>query len=249
MESKSNFKDHFSSHAKLYARNRPDYPQELFSYLNEITPDKSTVWDCATGSGQAALSLCNYFEQVIATDASRNQLRNAVQHAKIDYRVASAESSGIEDHSIDLITIAQALHWFDHDKFYEEVRRVSKPETMIAAWSYGITQIEPKIDQILLNYYENIVGPYWPSERHFIEDQYKNIPFPFQQLKNPSFAMKKIWNADDLLAYLRTWSATQKYIMDKGIDPTSIIEKPLKRIYQEERMVMWPIYLLAAKVN
>ena len=249
MDSKSNFKDHFSSHAEIYARYRPDYPRALFEFLGGLNENRQMVWDCATGSGQAAVVLAEYFERVIATDASAGQIENAIPNPKVEYRVAPAEESGLKDGSVQLVTVAQALHWFDHQAFFKEVKRVTTPNGYFAAWSYGLTYIEPAIDEIVNHFYNDIVGPYWPEERHFIEEKYETIPFPFEKLDTPDFTMEKEWTADDLLSYLSTWSATQKYIAAESRNPIEEIANPIKQIYNGVKIVKWPLYLLLAKVN
>ena len=177
IEDSPGFKDHFSAHAVDYAAFRPHYPTELFRYLAGIVDEQKLAWDCATGNGQAAVELAELFERVIATDASAEQIANAQKHQKVEYRVATAETNGIDSLAIDLITVAQALHWFDLDRFYAETKRTLKPSGVIAAWTYNLLHITPEIDAIIGHYYSNVVGPFWPAERALVE-KFDQLHFP-----------------------------------------------------------------------
>jgi SAM-dependent methyltransferase len=180
------FKDHFSKQAAGYAKFRPRYPQKLFDYLGSIAPSRQVAWDCATGNGQAAVGLASVFDRVTATDASEKQIANAESHERVDYRVAPAENSGIGSGTIDLIMVAQALHWFDLGRFYEEARRVLKNDGPCAASAYNLLHVEPDIDEVVNRYYYEVVGPFWPPERKLVE-QFADLPFPFHQVDAPRF--------------------------------------------------------------
>jgi SAM-dependent methyltransferase len=240
------FKDHFSKQASAYARHRPHYPPELFEYLASIAPRHDLAWDCGTGNGQAALGLTPYFDRVIATDPSEEQLRNAFQNEKIIYRQAPAEDPGIEPRSVDLVTVAQALHWFDIDRFFEQVKRVLVPEGVIAVWCYSLCRISPQLDPIVDRFYFETVGPYWPEERKLVDDMYRAIPFPFDEIQPPAFSIELGWTLDDMLGYLRTWSPTRLFIERNGLDPVSLIEGELGSAWgdlEQERAVIWPVHM------
>jgi SAM-dependent methyltransferase len=245
------FKDHFSTQAADYAKYRPHYPEKLFDYLASISPNRKVAWDCGTGNGQAARGLAPYFDLVIATDPSEKQIRNAVPHEKIKYVVAPAEQTDILPQTVDLITVAQALHWFDFDRFYAEVSRVAQPRGIIAVWLYNLLDTEPAITQIVNEYYFDIVGPYWPPERKHIENAYRAIPFPFAEIKAPPFSLEAFWNLEALLGYLNTWSATQKYIARHGDNP---LEKILARLAsawgdpENPKRLEWPLLLRVGRV-
>lgn len=242
----SAFKDHFSSQATDYARFRPNYPAELFAWLAGIAPARGTAWDCGTGSGQAAVGLAAHFEQVIATDPSRKQLDHAEPHPRVDYRVASAEVSLLDTASIDLVTVAQAIHWFDLDKFYAEAKRVLKPGGIIAAWTYTLLDVEAGIDELLTDCYKNVVGPYWPPERRMVDDRYRTLPFPFEPIGSPAFEIRTEWSRGDLLGYLGTWSATQAYMKAKGVDPLVEFSRRLALLWPDPALIKtlrWPLHL------
>ena len=242
----SAFKDHFSSQATDYARFRPNYPAELFAWLAGIAPSRGTAWDCGTGSGQAAVGLAAHFERVIATDPSRKQLEHAEPHPRVDYRVASAEVSLLDTASIDLVTVAQAIHWFDLDKFYAEAKRVLKPGGIIAAWTYTLLDVEAGIDELLTDFYRNVVGPYWPPERRMVDDRYRSLPFPFEPIESPTFEICTEWTRDDLLGYLGTWSATQACMKAKGVDPLTEFGCSLAALWTDPGMkktLRWPLHL------
>ncbi|HEV7859157.1 MAG TPA: class I SAM-dependent methyltransferase [Pyrinomonadaceae bacterium] len=247
-----NFKDYFSTQSVDYAKYRPGYPVELFEYLAAIAPQPGTAWDCATGNGQAALALASYFARVVATDGSQAQLDNAARHERITYQQATAEDSHLESHSIDLVTVAQALHWFNLARFYAEVSRVLKPRGVLAVWCYNLLEISPALDGVINKFYAETVGPYWPPERRLIEDNYRSIAFPFAEVEPPTFDMRARWNLMDLLGYIRTWSATQRFIAARGFDPLPQLADELLALWQrpdEAKPVKWPLYLRAGVVQ
>ena len=238
-----NFKDHFSKQAADYAIFRPGYPQELFDFLGSIAPSRQLGWDCGTGNGQAAVRLASVFDRVIATDASEKQIANAQPHEHVEYRVAPAENSGIESETIDLIMVAQALHWLDLDRFYAEARRVLTPDGVLAASAYNLLRTEPAIDEIANRYYYEVVGPFWPAERQLVE-RFADLPFPFDEIDAPKFEMTAQWSLEHFLGYLRTWSSTQRFIAAKGTDPLDQITNDLRSAWgkpQRTRSISWPL--------
>jgi ubiquinone/menaquinone biosynthesis C-methylase UbiE len=241
------FHDHFSGVARSYADFRPHYPAALFDFLASQVPAGSSVWDCACGNGQATVDLARRFAKVIGTDASAEQIASATKQANIEYRVATAEQSGLPDHSVQLVTVAQALHWFNFDRFYAEVNRVLAPGGRVAVWAYGINTVEgDAVDTLVQDYYANIVGPYWPPERKLVEEGYRTIPFPFAEITPPPFQMQADWNLDGLLGYFSTWSATNRYIKATGRNPLEKLSVDLKGVWgnpTEPRRVLWPLSL------
>jgi len=241
------FHDHFSGVADRYADFRPRYPAALFDYLATLAPSSSAVWDCACGNGQATFDLAARFEKVIATDASREQIAAAMSHPKIEYRVAPAEQSGLHDKSVALVTVAQAVHWFDFDRFYAGVNRALRPNGVIAVWAYGIANVEgDAVNELALDFYANTVGPYWPPERALVEAGYRTIPFPFVEITPPVFQMEANWTLDQLLGYFSTWSATNRYIKGTGRNPLEPLAAALKRVWgaaESPRRIVWPLSL------
>jgi len=205
------------------------------------------VWDCAAGNGQATFDLAQRFDRVIATDASKEQIGASTPHPKIEFRVAAADQSGLSDESIDLITVAQALHWFDLEKFYIEARRVLRPGGVLAVWAYGINEVEGDVvNQLVQDFYFNVVGPYWPPERRLVEEGYRTIPFPFAETAPPTFRMEARWTLEQLLGYFSTWSATNRFIKATGNNPLELLSKTLARewgIPGVRRDVSWPLSL------
>jgi SAM-dependent methyltransferase len=245
------FKDHFSRLAAQYAEYRPSYPASLFDYLAGVCSARRVVWDCACGTGQATSALAERFAAVIATDASQQQVAAASPHPNVTYRVARAEESGIETGSLDLVTVAQALHWFDLDKFYEEVSRVLKPSGVLAVWTYNVLHVDdPQCEALTQEFYYETVGPYWPPERRHVEDGYRNLSFPFAQLAVPSFDMEEHWSVAQLLGYLRTWSATGRYVEANRVDPVAVLEErlaPLPGDSNSRLKVTWPLAVRAGR--
>ncbi len=244
------FKDYFSHNSKSYADSRPVYPQTLYDFIAKLPIEKQACWDVATGSGQAAVPLSSIFAKVIATDASQNQIENATKVANIDYLNEPAEQTGIPDSSIDLITVAQALHWFSFDDFYKEVKRVAKPNAYIICWCYSLTRITPEIDAVVDQLYYDLTAPYWKPERNYVDEEYSTIPFPFQKLETPSFEMKLDWDADQLINYLNTWSGVNEYQKANGHNPLTLIEADLRKAFGEGNKVnvVWPLHILMGRV-
>jgi SAM-dependent methyltransferase len=239
------FQDHFSAQADAYARFRPTYPDALYAWLASLVPSRDLAWDCGTGSGQAAVALAAHFTQVIASDPSREQIAHATAHARVRYAVASAEQPPAEAMGADLVTVAQALHWFDFERFYPALERVLKPGGLFAAWGYGLMQIAPEVDAVVQDYYANIVGPFWPPDRRHIESGYQTIPFPLTEITPPAFAMNAVWTLDALLGYLDTWSATRRFRQARGEDPLGALRPALAEAWGgiAERRVAWPLFL------
>ena len=236
--------DHFSGHAAEYARRRPSYPEALFDWLALQCKAHQQAWDCGTGNGQAATQLATRFAAVLATDLSSEQLAHAPRHERITYRAQPAESSGLAAQSCDLITVAQALHWFCHDDFYHEAKRVLKPGGLIAAWTYRLLESEPAINALVSHLHDAVVGPWWPPERHWVDVGYAGMPFPFDTVEAPPFAIELEWSLDDLLAYLRTWSATQRYLAETGRDPVSALADEFAAAWGDAnaiKRIRWPI--------
>lgn len=247
-----NFKDHFSRHAGDYVRYRPEYPDSLFDFLGKAVNHHELAWDSGTGNGQAARGLAAHFYRVIATDPSAEQIHHAVPHEKITYLVAAAEHSEIPSHSVDLITVAQAVHWFDLPRFYQEARRVLKPDGALAVWCYGLTQITPEIDTVVQHFYNNIVGPFWPPQRRYIDEKYETLPFPFVEFPVPEMPMKVQWNLREFLGYLQTWSATNRFIEKHDQNPLDLVHALLEKSWSDSgkrHTVRWPIHLRLGKMS
>jgi SAM-dependent methyltransferase len=226
------FKDYFSEDSEDYRKFRPTYPAELFSYLASLSNHHHRAWDCATGNGQSAQSLSNYFTEIIATDASNTQIKNAIETSSVTYRVATAENSGIESKSIDLITVAQALHWFNMKAFSNEANRVLKEGGIIAVWSYNLFSMQENIDRVIENFYGTVLEDFWPKERKIVESGYRNIQLPFKEIEAPIFTMSEEWNLSQLMGYLCTWSATKKYQKKLGISPVEKIHQELLSLWK-----------------
>lgn len=239
------FHDHFSSFASRYADFRPRYPAAIFDFLQSIVPRNLLVWDCACGNGQATVDLSKRFDRIIATDASKQQIASAKAHPHIEYRVAPAENSRLADNSVGLVTVAQAIHWFDFERFYAEVNRVLVDDGVIAVWAYGVDEVEgDAVNALAQDYYSNIVGPFWPPERVLVEEGYRTISFPFTEIPAPAIRMEMQWDLDELLGYFSTWSATNRFIKAKGYNPLDALNAELSRVWGErerKRLITWPL--------
>jgi SAM-dependent methyltransferase len=239
------FADHFSAIAADYAAARPTYPRVLFAYLAELAPARARAWDCAAGNGQAAVPLVEHFDEVVATDASAEQIAQLPAHPRIRRYAAPAETSGLEPGSVDLVTVAQALHWLPLPALWDEARRVLGAGGIMAVWTYGNQRLDhPEIDRLLERFYGSVVGPYWPPERRLVETGYRTLDFPFAELNPPAFDMALEWPLPALLAYVRTWSATNRFVRDRGVDPVDELGRALEPHWGSgTRRVRWPLSL------
>lgn len=242
------FADHFSRAADAYAAARPRYPASLFETLAALAPARDRAWDCATGNGQAAVGLAEHFDEVAATDGSDAQLSRAEPHPRVRYSRALAASSGLPDGWADLVTVAQALHWLDLPPFYAEARRVLRPGGLIAVWNYNLMEIDARLDPTIRAFYQDTVGPYWPGERRIVEEGYRNLPFPFDEVEVPPQEMEARWTLEDLARYLGTWSATLRYRDARGHDPVEPLLAGLTKLWgapDTKRTVRWPLEVRA----
>jgi len=247
---KGGFKDNFSNVADSYRRNRPTYPDELFSWLASIAPKNDLAWDCACGNGQAAVGLATHFHRVYATDASSRQIENAERHPKIDYSVIPAERTPFGDDIFDLILVAQAVHWFDFNTFFAEVKRVGRVGGVLALAAYELHRVTPKVDAVTDAFYEPVLGPYWQPERRHIQASYRDIPFPFEEITAPELHLTAEWTAEECLGFLDTWSSMSRYRDETGTDPLEDFAGPLCVAWGTgTRTVRWPLILRVARIK
>lgn len=247
-----NVKDNFSAIAGQYAAWRPEYPETLFAYLSSLATGHQRALDCGTGNGQAAKGLAKYFANVFATDISEEQIRHAVQLPNIQYSISAAEKTDFPAQYFDLICAAQAAHWFNHPVFYKEMERISKPGAVLALIGYGLVEIGPETDAVIRKLYKDILGPYWDAERRFIDDHYKSLPFPYEEIAVPPFQINCSWNLEQLTGYLGTWSALNNYIRKQGSNPLDSIIVQLKKAWGNEdniRQVSFPVIAKVAAIN
>jgi SAM-dependent methyltransferase len=245
-------KDNFSIQASSYAKFRPVYPLALYEHLLKFIGSKNIAWDCGCGNGQVAGVLSGHFDLVIATDISPTQIQHAVQKPNVEYRVLPAEKTDIISGSLDLITVAQAIHWFNINEFYEEVRRVSKPRAILAIWCYDLPQINLNLNDVIGYLYEDILGDqFWDPERKLVEEHYQTIPFPFEEISLPEFHIQTQWNFDQLIGFLNSWSAVQHYVRKNNINPVEELSQQLKTAWGNEKIqkVTFPIYTRVGKVK
>lgn len=244
--------DHFSGHSEIYKKFRPTYPAELYEFILKYVNNRDRLWDCATGNGQVAVALSNHFRSVHATDISEAQLAEATKKVNISYQVCRAEKSSFENSVFDLITVAQAMHWFDLKAFYQEVKRVLKKDGMLAVWGYALLEIESEIDSLLYQFYNETIGQYWSPERKIVESHYNDIPFDFEPIThNEDFAFEDEWSISQLEGYLNSWSAVQHYMKETG-KPSPVRElipqlKPYWR-ENEKKPVRFPLFLKLGKL-
>jgi ubiquinone/menaquinone biosynthesis C-methylase UbiE len=244
-------KDYFSNQSKHYAAFRPAYPQALYSFILRHLDSRSRAWDCATGNGQVAKDLAKHFDIIYATDISQQQIDQTVRVENIHYSVAAAEHSGLESNQFDLITVAQALHWINTDAFYKEVKRTAKRQGLLAIWGYSLLAVDPDVDELFLEFYHHKIGPYWDEGRRLVENHYRDIPFPFEQIPCPDFEIKVEWSAHQFAGYLSSWSATQKYIQAEKTDPVGAFMKNLARVWKEDeiKVATFPVFMKLGKIH
>lgn len=244
-------KDNFSTQSGGYAQFRPNYPDALIDFLVALSPNHETAWDCGTGNGQIAAKLSEHYETVFATDISADQIAKATQRPNIHYQVESAEQTTFEAHVFDLITVAQAIHWFDFERFYSEVRRTAKAEGVLAVIGYALLEIEGKVGELVNDFYIQTLKGYWDQERRFIDERYETIPFPFEEMAAPDFSNCYDWTLEQLTGYLETWSAVQHFIRRNGYNPVMLLAKDLEKHWEPTttKVVNFPILLRLGKIN
>jgi len=243
-------KDNFSIQSDEYAKYRPTYPEELYEILLPLVPSNKTAWDCGTGNGQVASKLADFFDKVHATDISIKQIGNALKKANIEYLIEPAGKTSFANNQFDLITVAQAIHWFDLDKFYSEAKRTLKPNGIIAVIGYSLIRFNPAINQIIDDLHDNILGDYWDDARKLIEEHYRTLPFPFIEIQTRELGYKRNWTLDELVGYLSTWSALQHYIRKKNKNPIQHIAVELQKQWTNKRSLegTTPVFMRIGKV-
>jgi SAM-dependent methyltransferase len=244
--------NHFAAQAAEYREFRPTYPPELFDFLASVSPARQRAWDCGTGNGQAALGLAERFALVVASDATRQQITRATSHRRVRYWVALAEKSGLKDCSVDLVTVAQAVHWFDLEGFYAQVRQVAHPGGILALWCYGLQRSTRRSNRSIQTFYTDVVGPYWPKERHHVEARYRDLPFPFAEIDPPHCAMDAEWDLSRLLGYVGTWSPLKIFRRETRRDPLPALADALAEVWgpaRRTRTLHFPLHLRVGRVS
>lgn len=244
-------KDRFSAHSDQYAKYRPAYPSDLFDYLNALVPHKQAAWDCGTGNGQVAYTLAKTFDKVFATDISSAQIGNALRADNIQYSVQPAEKTDFGDGLFDLIVVAQAIHWFDFERFYSEVRRTSREGAWICVTGYSRIEISGQIDAIITDFYQHVIGAYWDEARKHVDARYASIPFPFREIQAPEYTHRLSWTFEHLIGYLNTWSAVKQFIQHRGYNPVEALRREIEPHWGGEsaRDVQFPLLLRMGQVT
>ncbi|MDQ3812019.1 MAG: class I SAM-dependent methyltransferase [Chloroflexota bacterium] len=245
------FKDHFSAGATGYAVHRPIYPVALVDFLARVAPRRGLAWDCGCGSGQLSVRLADYFERVIATDASGEQIAKATPHPNVEYRCVPAEASGLADAVVDLAVAAQAVHWFDLAAYYAEVRRVARPGAIVALITYGIMTVDDDIDPVIRRFYAEVLEPYWPPERRHVEDGYRSLLFPFDEIDAPRLEIGASWGLADVVGYVETWSAVRAMEQVEGRARIEAFRGELARAWdrgEAVRPICWPLSLRVGRL-
>ncbi|MEP2772604.1 MAG: methyltransferase domain-containing protein [Fulvivirga sp.] len=241
-------KDNFSKQASLYAAFRPQYPSDLYTFIYKHVYTFNSAWDCATGNGQVASVLAQKFKSVYATDISQRQLDQANEQPNVVYKVGSAEASGLPE-KVDLITVAQAIHWFDIKAFVKEAKRLSHANTLLAFWGYGLFQVGSAIDNLIFDFYDITLGPYWDPERRLIENKYRDIEVPLVEPISKEFVFEDQWSLETLKGYLSSWSAVQHYINKHGSNPVNEFIQQVAPMWGEQQHVSFPIFLRVGKLK
>ncbi len=243
-------KDKFSAQAAIYKKYRPVYPKGLYDVILNTTKGRGVCWDCATGNGQVANVLSDHFDAVFATDLSENQIKQAPQKSNITYSVSRAESTTFSDKQFDLITVAQAMHWFDFDAFGKEANRVLRDDGCICIWGYGPLKVEGEAGKLVDKFYKDIIGSYWDPERKHIDEGYKNVDLHFKSVElNNKMAIEENWTIEQLQGYFDSWSSVQNYIEKNSSNPVPEIMEEIKSVWgsSEKLKVTLPIFLKIGK--
>jgi SAM-dependent methyltransferase len=240
-----NFKDNFSRHAEIYARYRPQYPAQLFEFLSSLTSKRELAWDCGTGNGQCALGIAGFYDTVFASDPSEKQIQHAILSPKVKYKIERAEQTSLGDNSVDLITIAQALHWLNTEEFFNEAKRVLKKDGVIAVISYVNPVVSKEVDELTDQFHDQALKGYWLPENKLVFEKYRSIPFPFIPIKAPEFTIERPLEFSGFIGHLRTWSAVQRFIDNNKTNPLAWYEQKLKQYWKsgEIKNVSWKLDL------
>jgi len=246
------FKDLFSSHADIYAKYRPLYPNELYEFLLSQVQQRNAALDCGTGNGQCAGVLAEYFIDVDATDISGKQIDKAVIKPNLHYHICRAEKTPFPDDRFDLITVATAAHWFQFNDFFAEMNRVAKNNAVFACWAYSLVRTDqPLLNEMIDDFYWKKIHSYWDPERKHVDEEYKNLPFPFEEIQNPGFATKLTWDLETFEGYLNTWSAVQHYIKQNNSNPvTGLLSEVRKKFDDNIQLNMtFPIFMKCGRIK
>lgn len=244
------FQDHFSGHAAAYADARPGYPPDLFAWLAAQAHGHQLAWDAGCGNGQASVALAGYFDSVYASDPSEAQIASAETNARVRYVVEAAEACGLPGECADLVSVAQAYHWLDAPRFCAQARRVLKPGGLVALWSYAQSEVSVDVDRVFDDLHNVRLGAFWPSGRDHVVNRYRDLPFEFDPVPVPAFEMRCDWNLHQYLAYLRSWSASQRYLARTGRDAVQEISAAMRDAWGQAeavRTVRWPLLVLAGR--
>lgn len=243
-------KDLFSEHSECYQKARPSYSEEIIGQILLSVPERDMAWDVGAGSGQFSQRLAPHFNHVLATDISENQLMHAPKLSNVRYKVNKAQHSDLMVHVVDLVTVAQAVHWFDFERFYKEVKRVLKPEGVVAIIGYGLIEIhDAHLNSKVQHLYHNILKGYWDAERRYIDEGYQTIPFPFEEIVTPPLELNYVWTAQQLFEYLTTWSAVQHYERQTGHSALTEIADDLKQHRDLSISVTFPVLLRLGRLK
>lgn len=238
----------FSIRSDDYAQFRPTYPEKLFSWLAEQCSRTRCALDIAAGSGQATLPLLPYFDNVLACDASPDQLASVTTWQSTQRFAAQAEQLPLSDGLVDLIVVAQALHWFASPTFFAEAKRTLAPDGLFCAWCYSLLRIEPTLDAVIARLHGETLRGYWPPGRASVDVGYRDIQAPFATIEPPDFAIEALWDLPRLLGYLRTWSAVRQWQQAHDNDPVSQLESELAELWgdpEQQRKIRWPLHFVA----
>jgi SAM-dependent methyltransferase len=243
--------DLFSSVSAGYAAFRPRYPRGLFDFMGGIAPRRDRALECGAGTGQATLDLVELFDHVVGTDVSASQTARAPRHDRITWVVAAAEAAPLRSGSVDLVAVAQALHWFEFDRFFAEVRRVGSPGAVFVAWTYAAGRMDGDIGAALRRFTFETMGPYWPPQRRHVDEEYRTIPMPFERIATPSFGLEDHWPLERLVGFMRTWSAVAQYRKAHNDDPVAAIERELATLWgdvEQPQRISWPMTMIAGRI-
>ena len=244
--------DNFSAQPEIYKKFRPTYPKALFNEILQYVSERKLCWDCGTGNGQIAAELSKHFEKVYASDLSPQQIAQAEKRANIFYSSGRSEKTSFEDHIFDLVTVGQAIHWFDIQAFNHEVKRVVKNGGIVAFWGYSLLGVDEGIDQKINEFYYDTVGKYWDKERGLVDARYKTIEFEFEELPvSKSLTIDVKWDLRHLEGYLNSWSAVQNYRRETGNEsPVPKLIDALRHSWSENelRNVRFPIFLRVGRI-
>ncbi|KAL4426897.1 hypothetical protein ABPG74_008821 [Tetrahymena malaccensis] len=239
-----------------YDKYRPKYPSKFFDLILKDLNSKESYLDVGCGTGQMLFKLNSHFKIAVGTDLSEKQVSVATEkisnnqnymNVKVIQSDANNLISSLQKNSLplnyDLVTVGQALHWFEVEKFLQLTQskilnQNQNSRLAVAAYYWDGFDIDINNEQLsgkqIHEQYYNSIKNYYDFDRDNLYSNYKHYPFNkyFEQTSEDSFIEKDIFQLDDLVRYMKTSSAYNTLVEQNSKnpifeDPTTIVQKQI----------------------